>query len=203
MTKIIGITGNSGSGKTTVLGILEELGVATANADSIVHSLMELGKPVYIDILAAFGKDILAENGQIDRKKLGALVFNDITQRSLLENIVHPHVIRTILTEIKATERPFFAIDAVLLVESNLHTYCDEVWLIKARRECVIRRITARDALTEKEISDRLRNQRDTSKIESEVTIDNSESLECLRECVLSEARRLGILPQNPAHLED
>ena len=202
-TIIIGITGNSGSGKTTVATMLSEKGGHKIDADITAHRIMEPGGRAYKKIVAAFGPEILDPGGGIDRGKLGQAVFSDETKRTQLENIVHPLVEEEILAEIETKSKaeaeagiqaevheksgvPFFIIDAVLLVESGLHRHCDEVWLIKAEEEERMARIIARDDLDSERAAARMRNQRDTTHIAAiaQAVIDNNGDLERLREQV-------------------
>ena len=162
---VIGITGNSGSGKTTVAAMIEACGGYAINADIVAHRVMEPGKPAYKKIVAVFGPDILGVHDKIDRKKLGIIAFNDAKKRTQLEHIVHPLVIDEILAETAAADTTFVGIDAVLLVESGLHHHCDTVWLVTASAEARLARITTRDGLDKASAESRMRNQRSTQPI--------------------------------------
>jgi dephospho-CoA kinase len=163
---VIGITGNSGSGKTTVANMLRKYGGHAIDADVVSHRAMEPGRDAYKFIVSAFGPDVLAADGKINRKALGHIAFGDIKKRTRLESIVHPIVTREILAEIAAADAPFVSLDAVLLVESGLHRHCDVLWLILAPADERMARITARDGLSPDAALARMRNQRDTSEIE-------------------------------------
>ena len=163
---IIGITGNSGSGKTTVTQILAGHGGHAIEADAVAHNAMAPNQPTFKKIVAAFGSDILVDE-KIDRKKLGAIVFNDTKKRTQLENIVHPVVIDEILKEIAVVDAPLVVVDAVLLVESGLHRHCNSLWLVIAPEEARLQRIIARDGLSKEAAQARMRNQRDTTHIAS------------------------------------
>ena len=154
---MIGITGNTGSGKSTVSEILKAQGVYTINADTVAHGLMEEGRPAHEAVMNQFGT--------VNRKQLAEIVFNDIAQRTLLENILHPFVIEQILKEACNATSNFIAIDAVLLVESNLHKHCKYIWLITAPKADRLSRIIYRDGLTDEEANIRMRNQRDTAPV--------------------------------------
>jgi len=163
--RVIGITGNSGSGKTTVAQMLvDNYGAHAIDADEVVHSLMKPQQPAYNKIAAAFGPDILSD-GKIDRKKLGAIVFKDTEKRTQLESIVHPIVIDEILKEVDSVGAGLVVIDAVLLVESGLHHHCDSIWLVTAPEVERLKRITTRDNLDDEAAKARMRNQRDTAQI--------------------------------------
>lgn len=193
---IIGITGNSGSGKTTVCDILASYSGHIIDADKAAHKAMEPGKPAYIKIVSAFGPDILSSGNKIDRKKLGSIVFNDINKRTLLESIVHPLVIEDILTEISSTDALFIAIDAVLLVESGLHHHCSTVWLVTAPDEARLNRIIVRDGLSTEAAAARMRNQRDTAPIAAiaQITIQNDGDIKALHSRVVTALDTLEVI---------
>jgi len=141
---IIGVTGITGSGTSTVSAILQSEGGFVISADKLTHELMQPGHAVYDKIVARFGDTILNESGQIDRKKLGSLVFGKPVLLKELESIIHPEVI----SETKRLlNKPyeFAVIDAPLLVESGIYKMCDTVWLITATNETRVARITTRD----------------------------------------------------------
>ena len=187
--KIIGITGNSGSGKSTVSQMLTQMGGASIDADTLAHEAILPGQPAYGEILAKFGPDILGPDNKIDRKKLGAIVFNNPGKRTALEQIIHPRVIDRISEKIevfKVNGLPFIVIDAVLLIESGLHKICDYVWLITASAENRLRRITVRDNLEPEAAQARMRSQRDTALLMPYVNtvICNDNGLDTLRQQV-------------------
>jgi len=225
-SKIIGITGNSGSGKTTVANMI---GGHAIDADKVAHRVMEPGQVAYLKIVSAFGSEILDSDNfdkKIDRKKLGNLVFNDTSKRTLLEDIVHPIVIDEILDEINRINETneinkneinkseinkikefqcvmdspelTFAIDAVLLVESGLHHYCDAVWLVSASPELRLNRIISRDNLSEEAAQSRMRNQRDTAHIAAiaDAIIVNDGDFESLKSQIINESERFGLCPK-------
>ena len=179
---IIGITGNSGSGKTTISKILAEMGGHAINADTVAHQVMGKGQKAYKKIVAAFGTEILNESEEIDRKKLGSIVFSDEKKRDLLEKIVHPIVCKEIISQVEDTDAPFIVIDAVLLVEAGLNEVCDFVWLVTAEPERRKMRIISRDNLSPEKADARMRNQRDVRPIAdiAHVIIENDGDLEAL-----------------------
>ncbi|MCL1843753.1 MAG: dephospho-CoA kinase [Defluviitaleaceae bacterium] len=146
---VIGVTGITGSGTSTVSAILAERGGFVAHADKLAHEAMAKSEPAYKEILAAFGREILSENGEINRRVLGTKVFGSKADLEKLEKIIHPRVIeRTNKMIEKITEsdsHAFAVIDAPLLTESNLHKICDSIWLVTAPDALRISRITARD----------------------------------------------------------
>ncbi|TGV13646.1 dephospho-CoA kinase, partial [Mesorhizobium sp. M00.F.Ca.ET.186.01.1.1] len=104
MDMILGLTGGIATGKSTVTGMLRERGIPVIDADQIAREVVEPGKPAYEAIVRHFGKDILLEDGQIDRKGLGEIVFSDESERQKLNAIVHPEVRRVMREEAEAAE---------------------------------------------------------------------------------------------------
>ena len=101
MTCILGLSGGIGSGKSTVTRILDELGATTIDADAIVHEQQAAGQPMILEIAAAFGDEVIAEDGSLDREALGAVVFRDEKARARLGAIVHPPVIAEMMRRAK------------------------------------------------------------------------------------------------------
>ena len=190
---LIGITGNSGSGKTTVCKILKDMGFYTIDCDVLSHSILCPGELAYTKVVDAFGTEVLTDNQKIDRKKLGAIVFADLNKRTLLESIVHPIVIDSVLKEAATANSDYIAVDAVLLVESGLHHHCNAVWLVTAEEEERLTRIIARDSLSQEAAQARMRNQRDTkhiAELASEIIINNGD-LEILQWQVKNAVQKL------------
>ena len=149
--KIIGITGPTGAGKTTALGALRELGAWMIDADEVYHRLLEESTPLQEALTARFG-DIQDKSGKIDRKKLGNVVFGDPTALSDLNAITHRFIGEEIdrqLSAARAEGRSAAAIDAIALIESGVGETCDAVVGILAPREERIRRIMAREGISE------------------------------------------------------
>src|SRR5512141_760633 len=119
----VGLTGGIGSGKSTVSGILRELGARIIDADVLAREALEPGRPAYIETIHIFGKRVAGSDGRIDRKALAGIVFSDPDKRKLLEGIVHPRVFEEearIVAGIEAAEPGalvFF--DAALLIEAG------------------------------------------------------------------------------------
>ena len=175
---LIGITGRLGSGKTTVVGMLSELGAGTLDADALVHELLRRETPVGEAVVDAFGKAILDASGQIDRRRLGRIVFSDPEALARLEAIVHPVVIEETMRWTRSAAEPVLAVEAVKLVESGMHHRFDTVWLVTADPDTVRRRLLSRDELSGREIDARLAAQgpEDAKREAADVIIDNSGS---------------------------
>lgn len=150
--KVIGLTGSAGTGKTTVARYLKTLGAEVIEADAVAKELTAPGKPLLAKIAAAFGPDFLSPEGSLDRAKLRRLIFSDQAARNRLNEITHPEIIAAIkkwLAELHKRPHPpqVSVIEAPLLLETGLDHVVDEVWVVIAEREAVIRRIVARDRI--------------------------------------------------------
>ena len=133
MTTVIGLTGPIGCGKSTVAGWLAELGARVIDADVVARDVTPPGSPELAAVVAEFGPGILRDDGSLDRRALGRIVFADPAALARLESIIHPAVRPRILAAIADAEReapPAIVIEAIKLVEGGLATLCDEVWLV-------------------------------------------------------------------------
>jgi dephospho-CoA kinase len=128
---VIGLTGNIATGKSTILKYLSEKCAAIIDADKLAHQVMEPGGSAYEAVVRVFGKGILAEDGTIDRKKLGQIVFANPIELGKLEKLVHPKVFELGRQEIEKAESPLVVLEAIKLLEAGLMvTLCDEVWVV-------------------------------------------------------------------------
>jgi dephospho-CoA kinase len=133
VTTVIGLTGPIGCGKSTVAGWLAELGARVIDADVVARDVTPPGSPELAAVVAEFGPGILRDDGSLDRRALGRIVFIDPAALARLESIIHPAVRPRILAAIAEAEReapPAIVIEAIKLVEGGLATLCDEVWLV-------------------------------------------------------------------------
>jgi dephospho-CoA kinase len=127
------------TGKSLVARMLRDLGAHIIDADALTHELECKGMPVYDAIVAAFGADILGADGEIDRAKLGALVFSDPKALHRLEAIVHPAVGQAIerqladLPRLTSDTRTVVVIEAIKLIEAGLHKRCNVLWVVTSR----------------------------------------------------------------------
>jgi len=185
--KVLGVTGRIGSGKSAAAALLGEFGAVVIEADRVGHECYLPGTPGWDRVVEAFGSEVVAPDGSIDRRRLGAIVFADPAQRARLEAIVHP-LIRDIIADRVAAERraaraAAVVIEAALLVEAQWDALVDEVWLITAPREVVERRLMAARGLDRAAIAQRIGAQLDDAQraAHADVVIDNSGSLVALR----------------------
>lgn len=132
--KIIGITGGVGSGKSRVLSYMEEAyGAVICQADHVAWELQEPGKKCYAQIVEHFGNDILNDEGTINRRKLGEIVFGNQVELFVLNEIMHPAVKEAIVDRIQIEREKnskYFLIEAALLLEDGYNQICDEMWYI-------------------------------------------------------------------------
>ena len=149
---VIGITGPTGAGKTTVLNVLRELGGAVADCDGVYHELLSTSIPMREELAARFGPEIFDENGDLRRKELGAIVFGDPDALADLNAITHRHIVSELERRIAQAEgegRPAIALDAVALLESGAGTLCGTTIAVTAPEELRVRRIMAREGIGE------------------------------------------------------
>lgn len=129
---VIGITGNIASGKSVVRNYLANTGAYTIDADLTAQDTYLPGLPAWQEILDEFGDDLKMSEGQINRSKLGRIVFSDPSRLARLEEIVHPRVSEAILKQIDNCERRVLVIEAIKLIESGITAFCDQVWTVAA-----------------------------------------------------------------------
>lgn len=191
---IIGLTGNIGVGKTTVLQMLARRGAHIIDADKVAHQVMAPGGRAYEEVMAAFGRDILNEQGEIDRAKLGRIVFSDQHKLAQLERIVHPAVYAAVLDEIEQTDAEVIVIEAIKLLESGMTLgLCDQVWVVTAPVEVQIERLMRDRNMSREEAERRMAVQSPQAfKVgQADVVIDNSGGLEDLEAQVEAAWRKL------------
>ncbi len=131
---VIGLTGNIATGKSLVMRMIQELGATVIDADKLVHQLMRRGGPVYTAIVEEFGKFILDGSEEIDRAKLGRIVFGDAVAMAKLEELTHPGVIQEVQQRIDAAPTPVVALEAIKLFETGLADLCQSTWVVVAPR---------------------------------------------------------------------
>ena len=186
--RVIGITGITGSGTSTVASMLKEHGGLVISADSLAHGAIKKGLEAYKEIIEVFGDGVLKSDGEIDRKALGVLVFGDENKknRALLESIIHPCVLNKIKELISNCESSFVVIDAPLLIESGLYKECDEVWLVIATDDVRVSRIMERDCIDKITAEKRLKSRQNEVNLinHTDVIIFNNGDIVALQEQV-------------------
>jgi dephospho-CoA kinase len=187
---IIGVTGNFGTGKTTVCEILAEMGAYVISADDLGHQLRQKDSPAYQKLVAAFGKGILSEQNEIDRKKLSALAFKDDASESRLNKIMHPLILENVRQRIEELKRKgvkIIVVEAALLIEAGWKPLVDQVWVTTAPESVIIERLGNQRGYTREQVLARLRNQMPTAeKVKyADVVIDTDKSLPELKDVVI------------------
>lgn len=138
---VIGLTGNIATGKSVVRRMLEHLGAYTIDADALSHRVISKGAPGYQPVLDKFGTWLLDKNGQIDRAKLGRLVFADGQALGQLEDIIHPYVGQAVDLLTRRATQKVVVVEAIKLLESDLRAKCDSIWVTDAPAEVQIERL--------------------------------------------------------------
>lgn len=157
--KRVGLTGGIATGKSHVRAVFEALGVPTIDADVLAHEAVAPGSPGFEAVKARFGPDVVDSRGAIDRRKLGNLVFADAQARKDLEAIIHPGVVAAIerwFSSIDAQAHPFAIADVPLLYEASRERDYDVVIVTACELPTQIRRVMARDGITEAEARQRI-----------------------------------------------
>lgn len=150
---IIGITGNSGAGKTTVSKILaKKINAKIINADEIVKEFQQPGMLYYNEIVSTFGQDILQKDLKINRKKLAEIIYKNKEEREKINKITEKYITQEIIERIKKTKAQNIILDVPLLFESRLNKICDETISVVAKNRTKIKRICKREKI-EKEIA--------------------------------------------------
>jgi dephospho-CoA kinase len=156
---VIGLTGGIGSGKTTVAKVLEEQGAVVLNADLVGHEVYLPGKPAYDEIIEAFGREVVAEDGTIDRKKLGPIVFADPANLAKLNSITHPRIkemMREKLAGIEKAGAKFAVLEAALLFDARWEDLADEVWVTVAPPQIAAERTSVRSGIPIEQVLERI-----------------------------------------------
>ena len=149
---VIGITGPTGAGKTTVLNVLKELGGEVVDCDAVYHELLRTSPALQNELKARFGGEIFDETGDLRRKELGAIVFQDENALADLNAITHRHILAELdrlIARAEARGCPAIALDAVALIESGVGERCQVTVAVTAPEGVRLRRIMAREGISE------------------------------------------------------
>jgi len=170
---VIGITGPTGAGKTTVLNVLTDMGGAAVDCDAVYHELLRASAPMRHELKTRFGAQIFDQNGDLLRKKLGAIVFGDEAALADLNAITHRHIaaqLDRMIAQAKAEGRPAIALDAIALLESGVGARCDVTVAVTAPEDVRVRRIVAREGIPEEYAQARAAAQKPSSWFEERCT---------------------------------
>ena len=176
---VIGLTGSIGTGKSEVARLLESMGAVVINADQVGHEAYTPNTESWREVVEAFGKDILQPTGEIDRRKLGTIVFSDPQQLAKLNGIMHPRMAGMVgerIEKLRTQGTEVVVVEAALLFEAKWDYLVDEVWTTDAPVETVIQRLRDRNGLQEEEVRKRIDSQMDREERlqRSHLILDNS-----------------------------
>ncbi len=180
---IIGLTGGIASGKSTVAKRLRTHGAQVIDADRLGHRAYAPGTTSFAQVITAFGNEVVAKDGAIDRRRLGAKVFSQPTELKKLTDIVWPEIRRLAGLEIEAARaadpNALVILEAAVMVEAGWQDALDEMWAVIVAPELAIERAMARDGLSAKEVQNRLDAQVSNAerKAHADILIDNNGSL--------------------------
>ncbi len=162
LTLVIGLTGSIATGKSTISNLFKDWGFPVVDADQIARDVVEPGKVAYENIVAYFGHSILNDDLTIDRKQLGAIVFNDEKEREKLNGFIHPEIRKEMLKQRDHYVQQGVSaviLDIPLLFESNLFSYVEKVLVVYVEPEIQLERLMKRDGSSEEEALKRIHSQ--------------------------------------------
>lgn len=157
--KIIGITGGTGAGKSSVCHELKKHGAEIVDCDKIARKVVEKGMPALDEIVEVFGADVLTDDGNLDRRKMSKIVFSDAKSLGELNRITHKHIFAEMERQIAHSCSDVVVLDVPLLFQCDFPIKCDVTVAVTASREVRIKRIMARDGITEEEAAARMSKQ--------------------------------------------
>ena len=186
---VIGLTGSIGTGKSEAALYMAELGASVISADQVGHEAYQPQSEAWRRVVETFGQGILQSNGEIDRKKLGALVFADTGQLAKLNQIMHPLMARMVgekIEDLRDQGASVVVVEAALLFEAGWESLVEEVWATDSPEEAVIKRLTARNGLGEEEARKRIASQMDREQrlSRADYVIDNSSDLRAMKAAI-------------------
>jgi dephospho-CoA kinase len=193
--RVIGLTGGIGTGKSTISNFLAELGAVVIDADKVGHEAFQPGTEAYKDVVAAFGKEIVSPTGEIDRKKLGAIVFNDPAKLDRLNHIMHSRM-RTMIEEriekYRQEGKIAVVVEAAILIEADWTSLVDDIWVVTAPESVVLKRVKDQRGQTEEQTRARMSNQisNEIRTKYADVVINNNGNLEEVRKKVREEWKK-------------
>lgn len=156
---VIGLTGNIATGKSVVRKMLEHLGAYGIDADALAHRVIAKGAPGYMPVLSTFGTWVLNERSEIDRRKLGRLVFSDPDALAQLEKIIHPFVSQAIDLIVSRARQRTIVIEAIKLLETDLAQACDTLWITYSPKKIQLERLMGKRGMAEAEALRRIQMQ--------------------------------------------
>ncbi len=173
----VGLTGGIGTGKSLVSEILQKLGAHVISGDALGHEAYLPGTKGFDQVVSAFGNEIVGEDGFVDRKKLGPIVFSDPSNLEMLNSIMHPLIYEMIKERIaNISDVSIVVVEAAVLIEANWQDLFDEIWVVTSDEEIVISRLAERNNLSREDAISRIKSQmsQDERITHAHVEIDNS-----------------------------
>lgn len=189
--KIIGLTGGIATGKSQVSSILSELGAMVIDADIVAREVVQKGLPAWQQLKDTFGEEYFLSNGELNRRKLGQLVFSHPSELDKLNSITHPAIkakIEERINDLKVQGyNGIVVVDAALLLEAGWETMVDQVWVVDAPIEKRIERLMNRDNLTRDQALSRINSQMSQQEriAKADKIIYNNSNIDSLKEQVL------------------
>ncbi|KAL9402517.1 hypothetical protein Peur_006366 [Populus x canadensis] len=185
--RIVGLTGGISSGKSTVSNLFKSHGIPVVDADIVARDVLRKGTGGYKEVVAAFGEDILQANGEVDRPKLGQIVFSDPGKRQLLNRCSLISIVSSRFWEILSLWLKGYKVivlDIPLLFEAKMDKWTKPITVVWVDTETQLQRLMARDRINEEDARNRINAQMslDLKRSQANIVIDNSGSLEDLEE---------------------
>ncbi len=201
---LLGVTGQTGAGKSTVCGMIKEMGIPVIDADMVSRDVVAAGGACLAEIALEFGLSVIEANGTLNRKKLGSIVFSDSERLKALNAIIFPYIIAEIdrrLSELyKGGKHKLAVVDAPTLFESGLDKNCDVILSVMAPAKVRENRIIIRDHLTDEEARSRMSSQPDDEfySKRSDYVLTNTGDLEALKSSLREVLSQLGAEFETP-----
>lgn len=193
---IIGLTGGIASGKSSVSAVLKECGALVIDADEVARQAVQPQQPAWYKIIGNFGRTVLLEDDQIDRKQLGNIIFHDPVKKLLLEQSTHPYILQLVQERIaqgKNEGYDIIVLDVPLLFEVGWDKMADQIWVVYVSKATQLARLMQRDRLSDLEALVRIGSQMslEEKKARADLVIDNGDTPECTREQVIQACNRV------------
>lgn len=187
MTLVLGLTGGIATGKSTADHFFRQKKIPVIDADEIAHDLLKVDQPGYLAIKKYFGDAYFKQDGNLDRAKLGQLVFNNHHELEKLNSLTHPLISKEVERQIKNEKQkkiPLIVLDIPLLFESNAQRYCDRILVISSSEEVELKRLKKRNHLTTEEALARINSQMPLKEKEAQANyvVDNTGTINELEE---------------------
>lgn len=202
MSLVIGLTGGIASGKSTVSNMLKEMNITVIDADVEARLAVKKGEPAYQQIIKEFGNEILLPDGDIDRQRLGSIIFHNVEKRQLLNGIVHPEVRKRMNNQVEAAKErgeQVIVLDIPLLFESKLTHMVEKTILVYVDKEIQLARLMERNTLSLGDAEARVQSQMPLSEKRAlaDVVINNNGTIAETQKQVIEVLRGWGITGVN------